>query len=236
MNSLDILLDMPAIPRVLQCVLAEAGGRREEDLAENPSDRPYVQKAVEMLVAQGIITRHDGVISIARGEANDRRVESILRFYSGVDRAVKGSLLFRGILNAARYSCLVHLGALVGLMGEEGFNRQDVEALLAKDGREGYVERLTVAYRTREGLSYKSFPFIPLHHYPQYIMMKPDAQGRLQQRLKGAGVTIIEEEYLLGRYPKEIALQSREYLAREKEHLSDKIRDEGFDPWWYYRF
>ena len=45
-----------------------------------------------------------------------------------------------------------------------------------------------------------------------------------------------EEEYLLGHYPKEMAEQAREYINREKEHIKEKIKNEAFDIWWYYRF
>ena len=60
-------------------------------------------------------------------------------------------------------------------------------------------------------------------------MMKPDNTGHLRERLRNTGVVMIEEEYLLGRYPKEIARQSRDYVAREKEYIREKIRGEAFE-------
>ena len=41
---------------------------------------------------------------------------------------------------------------------------------------------------------------------------------------------------ILGRYPKEIARQSRDYVVREKEYIRERIRSEALDVWWYYRF
>jgi hypothetical protein len=235
-GSFQHLLDIPAIPRVLRLIKEERTGSREDTLIENLPDRAYAQKAIETLIDRGIITRQDRVLKIAEDEETSRRVTTIMRFYADVERMTRRRLLFRGILNATRYSCLVHIDTLVGLMEAEGFSRQDVDAVLANDGKEGYVERLKILYRSREGLKHRSFPFIPLYYYPHFIMMKPQNTGHLRERLSGAGIAMVEEEYLLGHYPKEIAVQSRDYMTGEKEHVTEKIRNEAFDIWWYYRF
>ncbi len=173
---------------------------------------------------------------IADGEEARRRVRGIMRFYDDIDRLARRKLLFRGILNATQYACLVHFAAFSAIMESEGFTASDVNAMLEKDGSEGYVERLKIMYRAREGVRHRCFPFIPLYYYPHFLMMKPDSTEHLRGRLKNAGIFMIEEEYLLGHYPKEIASQSRDYIAKEKEHIRDKIKNEAFDIWWYYRF
>ena len=236
MTSFNALLDPPAIPRVLKVLLHGQPGTREDSVIEHLQKRAYTQKAIEMLVGRGIIRRENGLLTIVEGEENSRRVSGIMRFYDDVDRTVRRRLLFRGILNAAAYAYLVHFKTFTTLMETDGFGREDVDAVLDADGREGYVERLSIVYRAREGLEHRCFPFIPLHHYPHFIMMKPDDTGHLRERLRNAGVVMVEEEYLLGRYPKEIAHQSRDYMVREKEHIREKIRNEAFDIWWYYRF
>jgi len=235
-TSFRFLLDLPAIPRVLQLLLHGQTGAREDSVIEHLRERAYTNKAIEMLVGQGIIRRENGLLTIVEGEENSRRVSGIMRFYHDVDRTVRRRLLFRGILNAADYAYLVHFKTFTTLMETDGFSREDVDAVLDADGREGYVERLKVMCRAREGLEHRCFSFIPLHHHPHFIMMKPDNTGHLQERLRNMGVVMIEEEYLLGRYPKEIARQSREYVVREKEYIREKIKNEAFDVWWYYRF
>jgi len=235
-TSFRFLLELPAIPRVLQLLLHGQTGAREDSVIEHLQKRAYTQKAIEMLVGLGIIRRENGLLTIVEGEENSRRVSGIMRFYHDVDRTVRRRLLFRGILNAADYAYLVHFKTFTSLMETDGFTLEDVDAVLDADGREGYVERLKVMCRAREGLEHRCFSFIPLHHHPHFIMMKPDNTGHLQERLRNMGVVMIEEEYLLGRYPKEIARQSREYVVREKEYIREKIKNEAFDVWWYYRF
>ncbi len=236
MTSFHFLLDLPAIPRVLKVLLRGQTGTREDSVIEHLQERAYTNKAIEMLVGQGLIRKENGLLFIVEGEENSRRVSGILRFYDDVDRLARRRLLFRGILNATQYAYLVHFETFTALMGTDGFSREDVDAVLGEESKEGYVERLKVMYRAREGLEHRCFPFIPLHHYPHFIMMKPDDTGHLREKLRNTGVVMAEEEYLLGRYPKEIAHQSRDYVVREKEYIREKIRGEGFDVWWYYRF
>jgi hypothetical protein len=236
MASFNVLLDAPAIPRVLHLLLNEGAGRMEDALVESLPDREYARRAVEALVCHGIIKREGGMLTIADGEETRRRVRGIMRFYDDIDRLARRKLLFRGILNATQYACLVHFATFSAIMESEGFTASDVGAMLEKDGSEGYVERLKIMYRSREGVRHRFFPFIPLYYYPHFLMMKPDNTEHLRGRLKSAGIFMVEEEYLLGHYPKDIASQSRDYIVKEKEHIRDKIKNEAFDIWWYYRF
>lgn len=236
MGSFNVLLDAPAVPRVLHLLLNEGKGRSEEAVVDSLPDRQYARQAIEALVGHGIIKREGGHLSIADGDETNRRVRGIMRFYDDVDRLARRKLIFRGILNATKYACLVHFATFTSIMESEGFTDSDIKAMLETDGREGYVERLKIMYRAREGTKHRCFPFIPLYYYPHFLMMKPDSTEHLRGRLKNAGIFMIEEEYLLGHYPKEIASQSRDFITKEKEHIRDKVKNEAFDIWWYYRF
>ena len=92
------------------------------------------EKAIDGLVGQGIIKRENGMLAIAEGGGISRTVGGIMRFYDDVDRTVRRKLLFRGILNAALYPYLVHFKTFATLMETEGFSREDMDAVLDKDG------------------------------------------------------------------------------------------------------
>jgi hypothetical protein len=235
-GSLDLLLDAPAVPRVLRLLMDKEGEDRHASIVEALPDKARTVAAIEALEAQGIIRRQDGFLKVVRTEEATRRIDAIILFYENVNRVERKKLLFRGILNTAQYACLIHFGTCVGLMESEGFVLADVEGMIDKDSEEGFVERIKIVYRARDGLPHKSFPFIPLYYYPHFISMKSEDTEHLKARLRHAGITMTEEEYLLGHYPKEIANQAREYINREKEHIRDRIKNEVFDIWWYYRF
>jgi len=236
LGTLDLFLDAPAIPRVLRLLRENSGSDRRSSVVQSLPDKAYTEKAIDTLRTEGLIEEKDGLLRIVEGEENERRIEGIIRFYASVDTAARRRLLFRGILNSAQYACLVHLATLKGLMETEGVHGEETEDLIEKEASLGFVERLPIIYRTREGLPHRSFPFIPVYYYPHFIAMKTDNAGQLRERLRRAGVVMVEEEYLLGHYPKQVAAQAREYVQREKEYIREKIKDEAFDVWWYYRF
>ncbi len=235
MSSFSFLLDLPAVPRVLRLLLQTPEGIGEECVIERLPDGTCAQTAIDKLVRQGVIRKENGNLFIAEGEENSRKVDSIIRFYAAVERTAHRGLLFRGILNATRNASLIHLETFMTLMEIEGFAREEVNGVLDEDAGKGYIERFTVMYRTRQGMEHHCFSSIPLYCYPNFLMMRPGGSGRLRERLKGTGIIMIEEEYLLGRYPKEIADQSREYVIKEKQHIRERIRNDAYDVGWYYR-
>ena len=236
MTSFNSCSTCPPSPASSKSSCIGQTGTGEDSVIEHLQERAYAQKAIEMLVRQGIIRRENGLLTIVEGEENSRRVSGIMRFYDDVDRTVRRKLLFRGILNAANYAYLVHLKTFTTLMETEGFSREDVDAVLDKDGREGYVERLKVMYRAGQGLEHRCFPFIPLHHYPHFIMMKPDDTGHLRERLRGTGIVDDRGGVPPRPLPEGDRTPVAGYVVREKEHIREKIKNEAFDVWWYYRF
>src|SRR5271157_1659986 len=135
MASADLLLDAPAIPRVLRLLMDNSGQERHALIVETLPDRAHAIAAIEALEAGGIITREDGLLKVVRTEEAARRIEAIILFYERLDRMERKKLLFRGILNVAQYACLVHLETFAQLMEAEGFVRGDMEALIVSEAK-----------------------------------------------------------------------------------------------------
>jgi len=235
-SNVELMLDAPAIPRVLRLLMERSGREQHCLVVEALPDRVCADAAIEALVAGGIVCRQDGLLKIVPSEEAARRIDAIMLFYDRVDAMERKKLLFRGILNIAQYACLVHVETFAKLMEAEGFARADMEAVATADGKEGLVERIKLTYRMKAGEPARTFPFVPLYYYPHFISMGSSDPDHVKERLGRAGITITEEEYLLGHYPKAVAEQAREYINVEKEHIKDRIKNEAFDMWWYYRF
>jgi len=230
------LLDTPSIPRILEILLESEEGREELSLLQALGDEARATKALDLLLQHGIIARERGRVRICDGSGTACKVGQIVAFYKQVQRAARKNLVLRGILNATYYKCLVHLGTFVQMMEHEGFDGVETLRAVDEEAREGYVQRLKIAYRSRSGTKHKFFPFIPLYYYPHFVVMDADKMQPLRSRLETPGIALAEEDYLLGNYPKELAAQSRDYILREKHHIKEKIKNEAFDVWWYYRF
>lgn len=236
MGSFDVLLYTPTIPAILRSLAETPEGKDELDFNAGSAERQYVSKAVQALLEHGLITRAEGVLRLTKKSEGLEKVERLLEFYDDVQKRARIQLTFRGILNATQYRCLVHLDALMGMMEQEGFDHDEVDGMLAKEKSDGHIERLRIMYRLRRGLKHKCFPFIPFYYYPHFVVMNSDNVGAFRSRLEKAGISSVEEEYLLGNYPKEMANQSREYITAQKAHIKERIKNEAFDIWWYYRF
>jgi hypothetical protein len=230
------LLDTPSIPRILEMLLECEEGRDEPALVQALGDAPYATKAIDILLAHGLITREKGRVRISHDVGVTQKIHQIVSFYGDIQKAARKGLMFRGILNATYYRCLMHFGTFIDMMEYEGFDKEETISTLDEEKKQGYVQHLKIMYRSRLGLKHKFFPFIPLYYYPHFIAMDADNAQPLRARLENPGVTLAEEDYLLGNYPKELAAQSRDYILKEKNHIKEKIKNESFDVWWYYRF
>ncbi len=231
------LLETPSIPRMLEMLLECEEGRDEQALLRALGEEaPYAARAVDILLEHSVIAREKGRLRICCDSKAAQRVHQIVDFYRNIQRATRKELTFRGILNATYYKCLVHFGTFTEMMEHEGFDKEETGRTLNGEVEQGYVQRLKIVYRSRSGLKHKFFPFIPLYYYPHFVVLDADKAEPFRARFENSGVALAEEDYLLGNYPKELAAQAREYILKEKNHIKDKIKDEAFDVWWYYRF
>ena len=230
------LLDTPSIPRILEILLESEEGSDESALLQSVGNASHATKAVDVLLKHGLIERRKGRLRICHGGVITGKVNQIVSFYQDIQRTTRKELMCRGILNATYYKCLIHYETFLEMMKDEGFDRNETMKTLGVEVGRGYVQHLKIVYRSHSGLKHKFFPFIPLYYYPHFIVMDANNAGPMRSRLEGAGISLAEEEYLLGNYPKELAAQAREYIQKEKNHIKDRIKGEAFDVWWYYRF
>ncbi len=230
------LFDTPSIPRILEILLESEEGRDEPMLLKAVGEASHAARAVDLLLTHGVIAREKGRLRICPGSNVAHKVHQIVDFYRDIQRTSRKELMFRGILNATYYKCLIHFGTFIEMMEDEGFDREETARTLEEEKEQGYVQHLKIVYKTRTGLKHKFFAFIPLYYYPHFIVMDANNAEPMRSRLEGAGISTTEEDYLLGNYPKELAAQARDYILKEKNHVKDRIKGEAFDVWWYYRF
>lgn len=236
MSSFDVLLYTPAIPTILRSLSRAPEGQDESELRLPASEQKHVAKALSALLEHGLVERNGEKLELTKECERLEKIRSLLQFYDDIHQKARIELTFRGILNATQYRCLVHLQTFMEMMNHEGFERSEVDEMLAREKSGGHVEHLRIVYRMRKGLEHRRFSFIPFYYYPQFLVMKDDNISHFKAKLESAGISATEEEYLLGNYPKEIANQSREYITTQKAHIKERIKNEAFDIWWYYRF
>jgi hypothetical protein len=233
-SSIDILMYTPAIPMILRSLMEAPEGRDESDLpGGSTEERPYVTKALEALLERGLIVKDAGKFRLTDQPENIKKIENLLRFYEDLQKTIRIELTFRGILNAIEDQCLVHLKTLMEMMAQEGFGDNEVDEILVREKSAGYVEQLKIVYPSKQGMKWKLFPIIPVYYYQDFVV-KGENVFEFRAKFADRGDAAVEEDYLLGSYPKEMAHQAREYIESQKTHIKRKIKSGVYEMWSYY--
>ena len=206
------------------------------ELAEGEPGR--LEEALSALMQQGLVVRHFGFVSLPPGGKALELARKIVAAFHDLKSLTETSFLIRGVLTATEYyRCLVHRDTMFAILTEDGADREQLQKVLASEERQGYVENVDIPYRLRGGLKEKFFPFIPHHHYDDFVYMHSRAVENGQGLLGGPAVSVVKERYLLANHPPSIAEQARHYMRANKPHILSRVRNEAFDIiWWYDRY
>jgi hypothetical protein len=236
MSSFDILLRTPSIPMVLRSLIEAPEGRDESAFSSGSFEGPYVTTALEALLEHGLIEKDEGTLRLTDEPENSKKVAQLLEFYENVQKRARIQLTCRGILNATQYRYFVHLNTFTEMMVQEGFDRSEVDEILAKEKSNGRLDQFKIIYPSRQGFKHKIFPIIPLYHYQDCVAMNSGNIIQFRARIEDAGEAGVEEDYLLGAYTKEMANQAREYISAQKAHIKERVKNGASEMWSYYQF
>lgn len=239
MSGFQKLLEIPSVPKILEMLVARPGGITEEEVASAVGEE-HGKAAIALLVDHGLVRRSRGLIVINPGKENPGKIQNVIDFFRTVRAATEASLIVRGLLTANVYfQCLVHTGTLIELVESAGILKENILRAVTAEEKQGRIERRIITYRARGSLRERFFPYIPLHHYDDFVSMT----GRHVQQVEGGGglpsdrISFIKEEYLLGHYPSRLAEQGRNFTEEHYGHLLSRVRNESFDLiWWYDRY
>ncbi|OPX99852.1 MAG: hypothetical protein A4E60_02628 [Syntrophorhabdus sp. PtaB.Bin047] len=233
-----MLLSMPAVPAIMTALVENPEGIEESSIELAGDDPERLEEALDALARRGLIVRHSGLVSLPPGGKALTVARKIVAAFSDLKSLTEGSFMIRGVLSATEYyRCLVHRDTMFAILAEDGADRQQLARVLAAEERQGYVENIDIAYRVRGGVKEKFFPFIPHHHYDDFVFMHSRAVQNGQGLLGGPAITVVKERYLLANHPPSIAEQARRYMRENKPHILSRVRNEAFDIiWWYDRY
>ncbi len=234
MSTVAELLAMPAVPAIMTALVASPSGVEEASIVTGGGPE-NLENALAALARHGFVTRHSGRVFLPPGgDALDKALK-VLAVFEELRSFAEISFMVRGVLGATEYfECLVHRQTLISLLTGENVGREMLENVLAAEQKQGYVEELDIAYHTRGNLREKFFPYIPRHHYEDFVFMHSRAAGAAADE---ADSSLVHERYLLSRHPASLAEQARQYMREKKPHILDRVRNEAFDIiWWFDRY
>jgi len=237
-STFEILLSMPAIPAIMAALIGNPEGMEESSIELAADDPGRLEEALNTLAQRGLIVRHAGRVSLPPGGQALELARGIVAAFEELRSLTEASFMIRGILTATEYyRCLVHRDTMFAILTEDGADGDQLGKVLAAEERQGYVENVDIAYRARGGLKEKFFPFIPHHHYDDFVYMHSRAAHGGQPATGGPAISVVEERYLLANLPPSLAEQARRYMRENKPHILSRVRNEAFDIiWWYDRY
>ncbi len=228
-STFEMLLSMPAVPAIMKALVDQPGGVQESSLSFTGGGPDRLEEALSVLSRHGFIIRRSGLVLLTPGKGALDVAHRVVAVFQELRSLTELSFMIRGILGATEYfECLVHKGTMLSLLAAENITGEMAEKVLAAEEKQGYIEKLDIAYHVRGNLREKFFPFIPRHHYEDFVFMHSRT---------GTDARVVREGYLSSRYPASLAEQARRYMKANKPHILDKIRGEAFDIiWWFDRY
>jgi hypothetical protein len=237
-STFEMLLSMPAIPAIMAALVENPEGLEESSIAFAGDGPGRLEEALGALVGRGLIVRRAGLVSLPPGRDALELARRIVAAFEELRSLTEVSFMVRGVLTATEYyRCLVHRDTMFAILTEDGADREQLGRVLAAEQGQGYVENIDIAYRVRDGVKEKFFPFIPHHHYDDFVFMHSRAAQGRQAPSGDPATSVVEERYLLANHPPSIAEQARRYMRENKPHILSRVRNEAFDIiWWYDRY
>lgn len=216
----------PTIVKLVRCLQDSQARRTKQDLAAIIDEKPeYVNKAVEKLVALGLVVEEEKLYAYKATPYNEQLSDKLLQVYEAVDK--KPELLIRGLICHIPSRYLFHLNTLLEILAEEGIDSKQANQFLDQEIKLGFLRRVRIAYL---GIRPYFLPrYIPAYWFSQLKILGQEEYELFRQEY--SGLELREEDYLLGQYPPELANPAREYMETERPQLKDKARTQGLLSW-----
>jgi hypothetical protein len=221
-----------------------------------------VEKALGKLVDKGLITRQGTRFRYVADSKTEALARNLLGLYGKIIREPQLELTLRGIMATIGYpSSYLRCQRLVAVLGREQFGAGEVVTLLEREVSKGYIEKINVIFtRNRPGSasamayqlpsgSAKWVRIIPIARVPYppplkiatfYMsnsrdVMMADLQ-RLREEYYSTNPGGVEEEYVLGIYPAELAEPAFKFVNNERMAMIEALKEETYQEWFGLRY
>ena len=195
-------------------------------------DHSYVAVALEKLGERQVVLRSGESYRYNRTPVNEEFSDKMVAVYDRLGRKWEMESLVVGLLcAAAQERHLLRQDTLLRVLREEGFDADDIVALLREEVSRGRVKSLKVAVRKDNEEPFPVPPTLPWHYSSRLVRMRDDEYERVSRRWTEEGFFVQEEVYLTADFPSGMALPTAEYVRKEKAYIAQRIENESFQ-WW----
>ena len=197
-------------------------------------EEQYVNKALEKLVATNIVSEEGGFYYYKSTPQNEKLSSQLLEVYQTVSQKPAKELLIRGLICQVPSQYLFQADTLFEVIKQEGVTKREFDQFLQQEEEKGYLKRVKVIYI---GLDPYSPPVCIPPYYFYYLchlgIIDRGKYNRLKEGYKD--YELREVDYIIARYPPEIATPAKEYIERGRKEIRDNLRRKGLHGWlWFW--
>jgi hypothetical protein len=184
-----------------------------------------VNRALKRLVAEGIVDSCEERYWYNATPRVEEFCQKLFTLYEKVLRRRQMELLAPGLLSQVGGRYLLRMDPFLQVLEKEGFTMEDVTHFLDEEIERGYVKRVRVIFIARASL----LPplFVP-SYYASHLHVNTDEYEQLKERCYDLGLSVNEEDYLIGDYPAELAEPAIQYMETEKQEVIQALKEEPF--------
>jgi hypothetical protein len=209
--------------------LKESRARKQkEEIASIINEKQeYVNKALEKLVAIGVVREAEGFYSYVFTPHSDKFYHNLMEVYTRVNKKPSIELMVRGLFCEIPHHYLIHANTVLEILEGQGLDRKELNHFLEQEIENGYLRRIRVICL---GMRPFSIPvYVPSYYLSHLRILGWEHYEGPRQNYQDS--EFYEEDYLLARYPPELAAPARQYIETERRELKEKLRERGMAAW-----
>ncbi|MDY6835874.1 MAG: hypothetical protein SVY53_13855 [Chloroflexota bacterium] len=219
----------PALPKSLRILRATQNPLTVKEIADQiQEDPPHVEKVLEELSSRNIVARSGKSYRYDKNDKNDEMADKVLAVYEKIAQRARREQLVVGILSAASdYNWSLRFGTLCKTLEYEGIESEGLDISLHEANEEGSIGWIRIACVSKEKITFPVPPFLPLSYVIYLRRLEPDVYETFREQWFASGLSIWEEDYLIGNYPPHQYHPAMQNIDKELKRMRARVEQEA---------
>jgi len=219
----------PVLPKSLRLLRAAQNSLTSKEVAEQiQEDLAHVEKVLEELSSRNIVVKTGESYRYEITNNNDEIAEKVLAVYHKVAQRARREQLVVGILSAASdYSWSLRLGTLHKTLEHEGIESEGLDGSLREANEDGSIGWIRIACVSKENVIFPVPPFLPLSYLIYLRRLEPDVYETFREQWFASGLSVWEEDYLIGNYPPHQYYPAMQHIDEELKRMRSRVEQEA---------
>lgn len=224
----------PTLLKVLEYLRESKKPHTREDITRViRKSQIQVTKALDKLCQKGMISSREQCYVYEDTPKAENFLKKMKAVYCQVANQPRLELVVRGLLSQLPLGYLLRLENVLELLGKENISREEAKIFLAKETEAGYLRQVKVIYT---GVTPTIPPlYIPSYYISQLRDVNSSEYDKVKRQCHSRGEAFHEEDYLMGKYPPELAEPAREGFEKEKKEVVELLKEQALSQWPRFR-